>query len=497
MKKSKPNKYLVIFFVVPALIVIVSGAEFEVKAQGTDVWSPPYIIPGFTKYVLSPYLVADQNRAVHAFVSDFVGEDESEKVIYYSRWTRDQGWTLPTDILLSPHHQARVKGVYLDQKEMMHVVFVGVEDNNAEIYYSRAPAARANRAQSWSKPVIVGEKAITPDEAAITGYDRGNIHVVFGAALDGNSLYSVHSSDGGETWSDPKPIYLTYSDTLWPSHLNIYTDSLNNVHAVWSVGDLTGNGLAVYYAKLAAGTFNWTEPIVLAEAVGFEADTPSIIEHNNELFVVYHNDAPTTRWMRRSGDGGQSWSEPIRLFPHIGTNGAASMVVDSGGILHMFFGNRVTGTPIIYGMWHSTWLGTSWSKPVPIISGLKTDEFDPSFANAVVSQGNTILVTWHEDPQAKNSKGAKFSYLNLDTPEYPTSPLSTVSFRSAVIPTESVVQPTIEPTATPNNIGIQNHGDIQFFMSSDPLTLILFGIVPAIGLLFLFFLLRLGRRNRK
>lgn len=476
-------------------MILVIGGWHRANAQEMSDWEPTRIIPGYSTEVLTPYLVADQNRTVHSFVSDWVGDEGSVKAIYYSLWRLDQGWSLPVDILLSPHHEARVKGAFLDPNGMLHVVFFGGEDNNAEIYYTQAPAVLADQAQAWSEPVIVGERAISPDEAAIAGDELGNLHIVFSAAKDGNSLYSVHSSDGGKTWSDPVPVFITLSSTLWPSHLQIYVDSKANLHAVWSVGDLSGNGLAVYYAKLAAGASGWTEPIVLAEAIGFEADTPSIIEYKDELFVIYHNDSPTTRWMRRSEDGGQTWSEPDRLFQQIGTNGAASMVIDNNGILHMFFGNRVTGVPIIYGLWHSTWLGNKWSTPVPIISGSKRDDFDPSFANAVVSQGNLIFVAWHQDPQAINSRGASFSYLILNAPENPVVPLSTEQTQSEVIPVVTNVQLTIDPTLTPQaRDKISDFGDLQVNEPGDHSRTILIGVIPAIILIIFLFLYRVRTR---
>jgi len=296
-------------------MLLVIGRSYIASAQENIAWEPVRIIPGFSAEVLTPYLVADQNRMVHAFVSDWVGEDGSIKAVLYSQWRRDQGWSLPVDVILSPHHQARVKGAFLDPEGRMHVVFFGGEDNNAEIYYSQAPAVNADQAQAWSEPVIVGQFAITPDEAAIAGDDKGNLHIVFGAKADGNSLLSVHSSDGGQTWSEPLPVFLTLSDALWPSHLQIYVDANANLHAVWALGDFTGNSVAVYYAKLDAGTADWTEPIVLAPAINGEADTPSIIEYNDELFVIYHNDLATTRWMRRRRNVTKTTSTSCRTMP--------------------------------------------------------------------------------------------------------------------------------------------------------------------------------------
>lgn len=481
-------------------LLIVNGIHQISSAQEAQGWTPARRIPGLSDDVWTPYLVVDQNQTVHAFVSDRVGEEGSIKAILYSRWSRDQGWSLPVDILLSPHHEARVKGAFLDTEGVMHVVFFGGEDYNAEIYYSQAPAVSADQAQAWSQPIIVGKEAITPDEAAIAGDSQGNLHIVFGARQDGNSLYSVHSSDGGQTWSEPVPVFLTQSDVLWPSHLQIYVDFKANLHAVWSVADFTGNGLANYYAKFEAGTSDWTEPIVLAHAINSEADTPSIIEYNDELFVIYHNDRPTTRWMRRSQDGGQSWSEPVRLFEHVGSNGAAALVVDGSNKLHMFFGNRVGDFPETHGMWHSEWINGRWNAPEAIVSGQATVGFDPARASATVSQGNLILVSWMQEPGQINrgtANGAWYSYLSIESEELPIVPLPTASLamQSILIDSGSVLsQETPEPVQTKVNIpsSVQTFDSVP---SPNPMRQILVGIFPAMVLLLVFIIIL--RRNRQ
>ena len=154
-------------------------------------------------------------------------------------------------------------------------------------------------------------------------------------------------------------------------------------------------------------------------------DTASLIEYDENLIFVYHDDFPTTRYIRRSFDGGQSWTEPKRLFSHVGSNGPASMVIDNGENLHMIFGNRVfQNNQDIHGMWHSIWQDDQWQDPLVIASGppIRTGpldmRFDPSFANAVISQGDTLLVVWRTDPLA-GENGIWYSYRRLDVPALP------------------------------------------------------------------------------
>jgi hypothetical protein len=461
------------------LLLIADVPAPRIRAQsigGTEQWSIPQRVPGLSDNIWTPFLVADQNRTIHAFVSDWVGQSDLQLAIVYSRWTVDQGWTSPVDILLPSRGQARLQGVLLDAAGVMHLAFFGGDDIAAGIYYARASAARAGEAPAWSEPQAVGGMAITPDAAALAGDGAGNLFIVYAGGIDGHGLYSVYSTNGGDSWSEPVAVFLTYSNELWPLALQTYVDRHNNLHAVWTLVDTSGNGLAVYFSTLDADTGQWTEPAVLAEAVNFEADTATLIEYQNELFVIYHNDRPTTRWMRRSVDGGETWTEPIRLFQQIGTNGAASLVIDGRNVMHMFFGNRVGPHPAIHGMWHSLWDGDRWSTPEAIVAGLSGPSFDPARARAVVSQGNTILVLWVQEPGRPERNGAWYAYLTIDAPALPVVALPSPG-RALAKDVPAAEAPGPVATASPSLILVDDLDEAPD-VSSDPLEPVISAILP-------------------
>jgi hypothetical protein len=424
------HKYALIVVLTTAILAFSSALTVPVEAQNNLPWSRPQRIPGYDNTAPDlnpPVLIADQNRTVHAFNSNWVADRLS---IVYSQWRLDQGWTQPNDIILPPRGQARLTGALLDNDGFMHLTFWGGDDRSAEIYYTRANAGAAERATAWLAPAVVGPRAIAPTTAAVAGDGRQFLAILYSGNDQGRGLYIVYSLDAGMSWSVPEPVFLTYSNELWPTALNVFMDvASGRLHAVWTNANISGNGEAVYYTSFALDDNDelvWNEPLLLAEAIIFEADTAAIIAHAEELLVVYHNDSPTTRWLRRSQDNGQTWSEPVRLFDHVGSNGAASLVVDSAGQLHMLFGNRIGAA--IHGMWHSTWDGNRWREPQAVISGPLVREvpggngFDPSFAQAVVSQGNVLLVTWRSDPAA-GPNGIWYSFTPLQSPELAAVPL--------------------------------------------------------------------------
>jgi len=158
------------------------------------------------------------------------------------------------------------------------------------------------------------------------------------------------------------------------------------------------------------------------------------------LFLIYNCGGPPKRWLRRSSDGGKTWSEPVVPFPSlIGENGFSAFASDSNNVLHLIFSNR-TSDSRIHGAWHSEWTGNKWSDPEPIVSGPQTTRFDPNRVSAVVSQGNIILATWRQDPALIGD--VSYAYAILDTPQLPLVPLPT--------PIATVVKETLSPKAEPS-----------------------------------------------
>lgn len=407
-------------------------------------WTPGSAIPQYAPSTLPPAMVADQNRTVHALASlpltDDPSDPASEEIgIFYRQWTLDGGWTKPNDIMLTPiKRQARVKSVFLDEAGVMHMVFYGGDEQEANTYYTWAPAAQASSASAWSAPQAVGPAAIAPEVAAISGDGDQHLVVLYSGDLgEGNSLYVVYSDDAGVTWSEPVLLFSTYSADKKVFDFNIFKSAESGkLYVVWNVTDEQGQNVAGYYAYLdGIASRRWSEPKIIAPSVGLGFANPNLIEYQGSVFIIYNNGlegqtAPVL-WFVRSDNGGLTFSAPIRPFPdHIGRNGPVSFVVDGNGVLHAFFGQRIggglDGVTDLHGMWHSIWQNGNWGPVRPIVTGPISSSFDPYDATAVVSQGNVILLTWRTDP-GREIRSTFYAYQVLDAPEAPAVPLPTLS----------------------------------------------------------------------
>lgn len=412
-------KYLTLFLLIlPAAVIV---------AESKNLWAPQSRVPGYRDDTDPPLLIADQNRVVHAFAYQQLVDDESEKMvgIIYSQWSVKEGWTYPIDVLLSPaKNDARVLSVFLDQNGVVHLIFFAGDETAADLYYAKAPAVHAGRATAWSRPKLIGAAAADPAEGAILVDDQNNLVVLYSGRAQGRGVYAIFSADDGETWSNPTPIFLTYSENLFPSSLKAILGDSGYIHTVWDIRDRGGNGRQIIYSRFDPAASEWAEPVILASApTGYGVLNPTVVEYRQEIIVAYSGVS-----FRRSADFGETWTSPLKPFPHVGVNGQMSFVEDGSGQLHFFWAQRITGVPDIHGAWHSRYESGRWSTPEAIISGPTVEDligenaFDPYDVNAVISQGNVILVTWRTDPGNKGN-GVWYSFLRSEAAELPFASL--------------------------------------------------------------------------
>jgi len=463
-------------------------------------WSVPQIIPGYDKWAWPPILVADQNHQVHAFSSQWVGNGDgtSFSSLVYNKWTLRDGWTEPIDIILSPSGEARLTSAYLDSDGMVHIVFWGGDSTAANIYYSVSKLETVDQVLSWSVPVPIAAGAGDPAGAILIENVEGELLLIYHGNLFGNGVFVIKSTDRGKTWSKPNSIFQTDSNA--PLAWNIQAIRTKNgwLHVVWNVLTEGGQGRGIYYSRTENGK-EWTEPILLDFAQeGYGTQTPAIIEYNDELITFFAG-----IYMRRSSDNGKTWSEAGRIFfRHTGVNGSLSPIMDGNGVLHLFFGQRITGSPDIHGMWHSTFKNDRWLEPEAIIKGPSIDDrigeksFDPFEARAVISQGNVLLVTWRTDPGLRGN-GVWYSYKILDIPGLPISTSTLAS--SEVLSTPTSVDYINQVESRVTEVPIESAPPL-FNKSRNPTYnfgyLIFVGVLPVIIIIMILVISRFRYTNR-
>jgi hypothetical protein len=502
----------VLLAVALCLILFAVTAYEPVSAQQNSdeplLWSRQQRIPGYLDRTEPPILIADSTGMVHAFAYQRVGNPDlrSEVAIIYSTWTAERGWTLPTDIVLSPiKQQARVMDVYLDPQGDFHLVFYGGDEVEAYLYYTRAHVSQAVQATAWSQPIVIGERPLTPSLAKMVGDEQGNLVVLFSGNLDGPGLFMIRSLDNGETWGSPAPVFLTYDRAHRPFVMAMSWGESGNLHLVWHVVNERGHSANGYYAQMDLENGRWSKPILIDEGIGVEAGmgvmNPAIIEYNGKIIVAYNNGippdgVPPTNYYRISEDNGQTWTERSRISrEHVGRNGELSFVVDSNNQLYLFFGGRIplTGANATHGMWYVTWQGGHWSGSESVVSGLGGAGFDPYDARAVIASGNRLLATWRTDP-GNSRPGVWFAHTVLNAPAVEPIPIPT-PVTVMVDAEESGNEPTTDAAPDDTNAWGQIDEE-ESTVQTETSAVIYRGVLPSFAVVLLVLMASAWRNNR-
>lgn len=475
------------YFVLLILLFAVNVSPSQ--AQGETFWAEQARIPEYMDSAAEPpYLIADSNHTVHAFNSQLLNLDDpaSPGVVFYRQWTAENGWSFPNDILLDPDGGSLILvGVTNDQAGRVHLI----TQKNGDLYYSQNYLVDASLSTTWSPPLFIAGSSersrpgVVNVASIATNKDGSEIVVIYGGTEYGNGLYFTSSSDGGNTWTEPYPIYLTGDETIIVTDPELSYGESGVFHAVWSTFLEDGSAGPGLYSHYDPQTKTWSDPIDL-DVPGIR--TPSIIEKDGELYAGYYHVTGNHDWWRKSSYNGKTWSLPKQISPiHKGTNGRVSFAVDGSDTLHAFFGQRIDDNN--HGMWHEVFTGGTFTNIEPVVRGPQVRDkvggkgFDPRAARAVIVNGNTALVTWATDG-AGGTNGAWFSYKRLEAPELPSKALESPVLSIMTTSTSAVPTPTLKSEENIPGTNI-NLFDASPGVNQNPQTSIFMGVVPAVLLL--------------
>lgn len=469
------------------LFLLLLGDVSHSSAQSAYFWSEQKKIPNYYPIAQQPpYMIADQNHTIHAFNSqplDFEAEISS-KALYYRQWTQEGGWTYPNDILFdSLGGDIEILDVASNSSGVVYLIY---QKDFRNIYFTYAYLADAGESSAWATPIQIAGQSTHVGVgleclASMVVGDNGNIVVVYSGDEAGEGLYSTYSSDNGNNWSQPYPVHLSGDESVIATDPELILGKSGKAHVVWSTFKSDGFGGPGYYANFDLATSTWSDPVPL-DIPGIR--TPSVIEHNDDLFVSYYHFSTNGNWWRRSSDGGNTWTVPNQLSPlHVGTNGRVSFVIDSANTLYAFFGQRIND--LNHGMWQSTWMNGSWSDPEAVVKGRNVRDvpgefgFDPGAARAIISNGNLVLVSWSTDGFA-GVNGAWYSYKTLNAPELPAVPNVEPTIAVPVRPTNTPAEFTAAELTTPPSISLDGLDRRPPIVLVNPQTSILAGVILAL-----------------
>jgi hypothetical protein len=211
--------------------------------------------------------------------------------------------------------------------------------------------------------------------------DSDFIYIVYGVNILSRYTYEIHSSDGGNTWSDP---YNVFESAVIGAKAMALEDG--NLHVIDLAVEQPIAGLA--YRQTTDGGYSWSEIQTLRTDACY--GRISICAENNKVFCTYNNHN-TDIMLLRSFDNGHTWEQPLRIRENGGLIQPPYMAY-SEGIWHFAFAERSHpdwGREIYYT--RSSENGDSWSEPFMLSSN---DARHSQWVNLAAGDNGIIAITW-------------------------------------------------------------------------------------------------------
>jgi len=329
-------------------------------------WSAPVDFAQSEGVAGLPAIASDPEGRLHVLWSDAPVPGEPGAALLYAR--RDETsissgsearWIPPAQVLPSADGRADQPALMVVD-DQLHAVWRGSQE--AQIFHSQAFVGDAYAASGWREPQPLPAPvalASWPDIAAGIG---GTLHVVYAVPInEGRGIYYTRSEDG-ESWSEARQIF-DAAGAGWAmgDYPRLAIDLHGTIHVVWVRADPLGKDLtqAIYYARSGDGGETWSEPLEVVEGV---YAWPEIAVSGARTVQLLWNEATGEQawWHRWSIDGGTEWTRPERVPGFRNTPGPVGLVSGGGGTAHLVgLGQDDGGAPVLLYM---AWDGEQWGE---------------------------------------------------------------------------------------------------------------------------------------
>jgi hypothetical protein len=208
------------------------------------------------------------------------------------------------------------------------------------------------------------------------------IYVVWSGLLDNPEIFTAKSTDGGETFSEPKNVSNTAELESSTPQIAVFG---NNVYVVW----VDGRDVFIVKSTDAGATFG--EPKNISNNPG-DSSQPQIAVSGNNVYVVWHDteSGPRDIFIAKSTDGGETF-DIENLSNNPGDSVEQRISLSGNNVYIIWADNRPSGGLADIFIVSSTDGGETFSEPKNI-SNSGGDSDSPQIA----VDGNDIYVIWRD-----------------------------------------------------------------------------------------------------
>ena len=342
-------------------------SAMEMAFAPPSPWVPPTRLSEDELPAGWPAVVVDADGRVHVAWSQAAGPEGPYTTLFHASWDDAPG-SRPRTGVVAPQASgaeiARQPALTVDTQGLLHLVWSGGEQG--EITYSRAQADQAAFG-AWSAPRPLPAPSPVGSWPQIGADTTGRLHVVYAVPLnEKRGIYVTQSGDGGDTWSEPAGVF-DAAAAGWAAvdHPALAVAADGTLHVAWVQGALpdTWPPRGVYYARSTDGGDTWTQP---REMAGTGYDWPRLALLGGDVHLLYARASGGGIWHRAPGTEGEAgngrgWRAAVRVPGWDGAAGPYALTISGpatgpGGTLHLV-GADAAGESLL----HTTFDGARWS----------------------------------------------------------------------------------------------------------------------------------------
>lgn len=240
---------------------------------------------------------------------------------------------------ITPHNGgAFAPRVALDSTGAVNIVWGDTKNNLGKAVFVRS----TDQGASFTEPLDVSRSSGVAFDPEIAVDSSDAINVVWQDTAPGTSVIMFsRSTDGGETFSDPKRVS---TGTGAATEAAIAADAAGRLSVVW-VDESAGNPEA-YYSRSTDNGRTFSDPINVSRFPGGDIHKPTVVASHDAVYVAFQNGdlfgEETIKnqqvYVAKSENAGVSFGEVEQVSQaknSVGRAHSPAMVVDSRGVLHI------------------------------------------------------------------------------------------------------------------------------------------------------------------
>lgn len=372
-------------------ILVIGGILFGPvsisRAQSIQNWSDPVNLSN-SGSASDPLLVVDGRGVLHVL---WVDEFDGYK---YSASADGLTWSAPK-IVRYPFSPDDFQPVFLVDPRGPIYMFWLTEKN--DLRYAQSLPANFDNPGAWG-PVITLDTSVYDFDVALDVESGFHVNYIRNPVTPATGPAGVYyrRSQSGSAWSNAVVLYESqYFRSLEPENAHVRIEASNgNVYAVWDDRSLK----RVFMARSNDSGIGWSVPVelIVPQAnLGFK--TPINIEigkFNNNILLMWQVGDPgirCTQFSQWSADGGESWTDPVKMLGEFITcpDKSEFLFVTEDYVMALF---NIQGNLSLI-----AWNGEAWSIPdvqsgLSVMSNPKTFDLITFGCQQITYHGNALFV---------------------------------------------------------------------------------------------------------